>query len=110
MGMARRIHLTLGLILSAVYLYIGTHVGTLLPGLDAAATMPGFIPRRGVGLVVAYGLPMSAIVCFLFAPQLKWRLSPRTPPLFDYLLSEGAFYIAGYGLLAVGIGVLLLFR
>ena len=110
MSKSRRFHVTLGLILSAVYPYVVTHVEELLPVLSAAAAVPGIIPRRGRGLMVAFGLPVAAIVCFLFAPQLKWRLSPRTPPLYDYLFSEGAFYIAGYALLAVGVGVLLLFR
>jgi hypothetical protein len=104
-------HRFFGALLLALYIYLLVHHASLLPGLDIA---PSQVPLRaskiGVGWLVIFGLPLLAICCFLFPTQLMWRLSPRTPPDFDYLLTEGFWYLLGYALLLLSIGVLSLFR
>jgi len=62
------------------------------------------------GWVVAFGLPLLAIVCFIWPERLMRRFSPRIQPSNDYLLTESFWYCMGYAALIVGIGVLLLFR
>jgi hypothetical protein len=109
--MNRRIHQALGLGLLALYVVVLFCRSTLLPGLAAsAAYVPHAFSHAGTGLMVAYGLPLAAIVCFLWPERLMWRFSPRTPPDYAFLLTEGFWYALGYFLLLVGIGVLLLFR
>jgi len=75
-----------------------------------AITPPQIAGKAARGYWVIYGLPVAAIVCFLFPRRLTWWLSPRPPPLYEYLITDGVWYVLGYCLLAVGIGVLLLFR
>jgi hypothetical protein len=104
-------HRVLGLLLLALYIYMIAHLSSLLPGLELA---PSQVPIRaskiGTGWLVIFGLPLLAIGCFLFPTQLMWWLSPRTPPDYDYLLTEGFWYLLGYALLALSFGVLSLFR
>lgn len=104
-------HQALGLGLLALYVVALFYRSTLLPGL---AVSPAYVPHAfrhaGTGIMVAYGLPLAAIICFLWPERLMWRFSPRTPPDYAYLLTEGFWYALGYFLLLVGSGVLLLFR
>jgi hypothetical protein len=83
-----------------------------LPDLATAAASLGgpHVPKLSRGLLAAYGLPLAAIGCFVFPERLKWWLSPRPPPEFEYLLTESFWYFLGYVLLALSVGVLLLFR
>jgi hypothetical protein len=112
--MARVFHTTLGIALLLIYLYVMTHLERFLPGLAAAADVhvsSGISRSRASrGFAVIFGLPLAAIVCFLFPQRLKWWLSPRPPPEFDYLLTEPFWYAVGYILAALGLGLLLLFR
>lgn len=111
--MARRFHTALGIVLLLVYVYIVFHQNKVLPGLAAAnqglpGTLP--VPRLSRGLLVVYGLPLAAIVCFIMPRRLMWWLSPRPPPEYDYLLREPFWYLVGYVLVGIGAGVLALFR
>ena len=97
----RGFHSVLGVLLAVVYAALLAHPAWL-PGLSAAAQ---FARPYSV-----YGLPLAAIACFLMPRRLTLWLSPRVPPLDDYLLTPGFWYLAGYLLLAVSAGLLLLFR
>jgi hypothetical protein len=110
--MARPFHTLLGLFLLVVYVYGVTHLEKVLPGLAVAVDSLGVshAPKLSRGLLVLYGLPLAAIACFIFPEQLKWWLSPRPPPEFDYLLNEPFWYLLGYVLVALSVGLLLLFR
>ena len=111
--MVRLFHAALGIVLLLTYLYVVSHQGALLPGLAAATeTGPGSIhlPRASRGLLVVYGLPLAAIACFLSPRHLMWWLSPRTPPDYDYLLREPFWYMLGYILMAISVGLFALFR
>jgi len=85
-----------------------------LPGLQfVASPLPFPGPRSGNpvnGWIVALGMPLAAITCFIWPERLMWWFSPRIPPSYDYLLTEGFWYYVGYASLIVGVGVLLLFR
>jgi hypothetical protein len=105
----RRFHRVLGLVLACLYVYVVIHKSALLPNLVLAPPFAGS-RKSGTGYLVALGLPLAAMVCFIWPEQLMWRFSPRTPPLYDYLFTEPVWYLLGYVLLLVGIGVLLLFR
>jgi len=105
----RRFHRTLGVVLACLYAYVITHKSHFLPNLVAAPRLAG-ARYSGIGYALIYGLPPAAIVCFLWPERLMWWFSPRTPPLYDYLFAEASWYLLGYLLLALGIGVLLLFR
>lgn len=107
--MARTIHVTLGAVLLLIYLYFIAHVSRYFPEL-AAAHSAGAGGRASRGLLIVYGLPLCAIACFFFPTRLKWWLSPRTPPLDDYLLGEGFWYFMGYALALLSVGVAMLFR
>lgn len=110
--MARKFHLVLGIALSLLYLFLLLHLRRMLPGLElippplpvAVSDNPGF------GWLVAFGLPIVAIMCFVAPDRLMRWFSPRIPPDYDYLLTPGFWYLVGYFVLIVGIGVLLLFR
>jgi hypothetical protein len=111
--MARKVHVLLGMSVLAVYLYVCFHISRVLPNLAIVENSDvGHMPiaRASRGLLVVYGLPICAIACFLFPTHLKWWLSPRTRPLEDYLLTEGVWYVIGYGLLLLSIAVMMLFR
>ena len=105
----RRFHQLLGLALACLFAYVIWHKSRYLPNLAVAPAFAGS-GKAGRGYFVALGLPLAAIVCFIWPERLMWWLSPRTPPDYEYLLTEGAWYILGYALLIVGIGVLLVFR
>lgn len=105
----RGFHSVLGVLLAVLYAALLAHPAWL-PGLTAAAQWARPFSRVGTGLAVAHGLPLAAIACFLMPRRLMLWLSPRVPPLNDYLLTEGFWYLAGYLLLAVAVGLLLLFR
>jgi hypothetical protein len=105
----RRFHVGLGVGLIMVYAFVLFHRSDVLPGLVAKG-MPSIVGRAARGYWVIYGLPIAAIVRFLFPQRLTWWLSPRPPPLYEYLITDGVWYLLGYCLLAVGVGVLLLFR
>jgi len=94
---------------AAVYLLWIIHPGHgwLVVGIPRSL---GYAGKAGTGILVAYGLPLAAIVCFIWPERLMWWFSPRTPPDYEYLFTEGAWYILGYVLLILGIGILLLFR
>ena len=111
--MVRSFHTSLGVALLLTYLYVVTHQQALLPDLAAAAqgASPLLRPLRfSCGLLVIYGLPLAAILCFIFPRRLMWWLSPRPPPEFEYLLKEPFWYLVGYVLVALSVGLLLLFR
>jgi hypothetical protein len=109
--MISKIHRGLGVVVLCLYVYLMTHLSSLLPGLDLAPTPVAMAGnKRGTGLLIILGLPLLAVACFLFPTQLKWRFSPRTPPDFDYMLTEGFWYLIGYVLLALSLGVLAIFR
>ena len=105
----RTFHRGLGILLAGVYVYWVTHQGRGMPALGLRAPV-GYMGKAGTGILVAYGLPLAAIVCFIWPERLMWWFSPRTPPLYDYLITEPAWYAVGYVLLVIGVGVLLLFR
>jgi len=105
----RRFHAGLGVGIIILYAIVLLHQSELLPGLVEKG-IPQISGKASRGYWVIYGLPVAAIVCFLFPRRLTWWLSPRPPPLYEYLITEGVWYLLGYCLLAVGIGVLLLFR
>jgi hypothetical protein len=105
----RRFHQILGLVLAALYAYWDTHQGKGSPAVGLAGHL-GYGGKAGTGILVAYGLPLAAIFCFIWPERLMWWFSPRTPPDYDYLFTEGAWYLLGYVLLALGVGVLMLFR
>lgn len=112
--MARGFHLSLGVVLSVLYVFLVFHSHRALPGLEfLPSPLPVTTLRNGspeIGWLVAFGLPIVAIICFIFPDRLMWRLSPRTPPDYDYLLTPGFWYVIGYFTLIVGAGILLLFR
>ncbi len=88
--------------------------GRGLPGLEfIPSPLPVPVPTSGdpaLGWLVAFGLPIVAIMCFVAPDRLMRWFSPRIPPDYDYLLTPGFWYLVGYVALIVGIGVLLLFR
>jgi hypothetical protein len=57
-----------------------------------------------------FALLLVAIICFLWALQLKRLLSPRMPPRFDYFLDKLSWYALGYAALIVGIALLMPYR
>ena len=85
--MIRRFHRGLGIGLGLLYVFWITHQGHPLPAFGIPASA-GYTGKAGAGILVAYCLPLVAIVCF----------------------TEGAWYILGYVLLTIGVCVLLLFR
>jgi hypothetical protein len=105
----RRFHRGLGIGLGLLYVFWITHQGQGLPSVGIPASV-GYSGKAAAGILMAYGLPLAAIVCFIWPERLMWWFSPRTPPDYDYLFTEGAWYILGYVLLIIGIGVLLFFR
>jgi hypothetical protein len=105
----RGFHSVFGVLLAVVYAALLAHPAWL-PGLTTAAQSASPYSHVGTGLTVVYGLPLAAIACFLMPRRLMLWLSPRVPPLYDYLLTAGFWYLAGYLLLAVSAGLLLLFR
>ncbi len=110
--MARKFHLVLGIALSLLYLFLLSHLHRILPGLEL---LPSPLPvpvadSPGFGWLVAFGLPIFAIACFVAPDRLMRWFSPRIPPDEDYLLTPGFWYLVGYVALIVGSGVLLLFR
>lgn len=105
----RGFHSVLGVLLAVGYAALLAHPAWL-PGLAVAAQFAAPYSRAGNGLALAYGLPLAAISCFLMPRRLMLWLSPRVPPLNDYLLTAGFWYLAGYLLLAAAVGLLLLFR
>lgn len=105
----RGFHSVLGVLLAVGYAAILAHPAWL-PGLTAAAQFAPPYSRAATGLTMAYGLPLAAIACFLMPRRLMLWLSPRVPPLYEYLLTTGFWYLAGYLLLALAAGLLLLFR
>lgn len=111
--MAKRFHTALGIFVSLSYLYFVTHVRLFLSqlaGVSGSLAGDNGVPKAGFGLLVIYGLPIAAIVCFIWPERLKWWLSPRPPPEYDYLLTEGVWYLVGYVLLIVSVSIFLLFR
>jgi hypothetical protein len=110
----RRFHRALGLVVLLAYAYVLTHLAGVLPGLQfLPAPFPGLGLRSGNpvnGWLVIFGLPLVSVICFIWPEQLMWRLSPRTPPDYDYLFTPGVWYLLGYVCLALGVGVALLFR
>ena len=111
--MVRRFHTALGILLLLIYVYIVFHQERVLPGLAAADRgLPGALlaPRLSRGLLVVYGLPLAAIVCFILPTRLMWWLSPRPPPEYDYLLREPFWYFIGYVLVGISAAVFALFR
>ena len=110
----RHFHRGLGLALLALYVVVLTHRSHFLAGLEfVRSPIPLGGPRSAnplSGWLVALGLPLVAIVCFVWPRRLMWWFSPRTPPSYDYLLTENFWYCVGYAALIVGVGVLLLFR
>lgn len=111
--MARLFHASLGIALLLTYIYVVSHQERFLPGL-AAATQGGHdgvhFPRASRGLLLIYGLPLAAAACFIAPERLKWWLSPRTPPDYDYLLGEPFWYLIGYLLVGISAGLFALFR
>jgi hypothetical protein len=105
----RRFHIFLGLSLIAGYIYVVLHRKELLPGLSSATAGGVVLHGAARGFLVIYGLPLAAIFCFLWPERLMWRLSPRIPPFYDYLLTENFWYFVGYFLAVIGIGVLMPF-
>lgn len=105
----RRFHRALGLVLACLYTYVIAHKSHFLPALAVAPRLAG-ARYSGAGYALIYGLPLAAIACFVWPERMMWWFSPRTPPLYDYLFTEASWYLLGYVLLALGIGVLLLFR
>jgi hypothetical protein len=105
----RHFHRGLGVVLAALYVYWVTHQGAGLPKVGMTSGV-GYQGKSGTGVLVAYGLPIAAMICFIWPERLMWWFSPRTPPEYDYLFTEGAWYVLGYFLLAVAIFVLLMFR
>jgi hypothetical protein len=111
--MIRRFHMGLGLLVAALYVYVLLHQATLLPGLGAPSPLEHFsfaFSKSATGDLVAYALPLAAIACFIWPQRLMWWFSPRTPPSYDYLMTEGVWYLLGYVLLVIGVGVLMLFQ
>ena len=108
----RAFHSVLGLVLAVLYVLLLGRPSHLLPNLPSAPTMGWVRPYSpaGTGLVVIYGLPLAAIACFLMPRRLMYWLSPRPGPLYEYLLTESFWYLAGYVLLGLSVGLLLLFR
>jgi hypothetical protein len=113
--MARaRFHRLLGVLLLGPYLYVVTHHAQVLPKLVAVPRPALFggvhddIPA--FGYAVFFALPLVAIICFLWAPQLKRWLSPRMRPSFDYFLDDDFWYALGYLALIAGIAILLAYR
>ncbi len=107
--MSRHFHRGLGLILANLYVVVLVNKSRWLPHLVAVGRPMGG-RGAGTGLLLAFGLPIAAIICFLWPERLMWWFSPRTPPDFEYLFQESAWYLLGYVLLVVAIGILLLFR
>ncbi len=107
--MIRKFHLGLGVLLAVVYVIWVVHPGRGWPSVGIPRSV-GYTGKAGTGILVAYGLPLAAIACFIWPERLMWWFSPRIPPDYDYLFTEGAWYVLGYFLLTIGIGVLLLFR
>jgi len=110
---ARRFHLGLGIALAILYIHLVVHQASLLPELAAPPPLDHFswaFAKSTTGYLVAYALPVAAIACFIWPERLMWWFSPRPPPSYDYLITEGVWYFLGYVLLVVGVGVLLLFR
>lgn len=107
--MSRHFHRGLGLVVAILYVIVLLNRSRLLPHLVVARGSIGY-RGAGTGYLLAFGLPIAAIFCFLRPERLMWWFSPRTPPDFEYLLQENAWYLLGYVLLVVAIGILLLFR
>jgi len=105
----KRFHILVGLSLAAGYFYVLLHREKLLPALSSPAVGGVAVHGAARGLLVIFGLPLAAIVCFLWPERLMWWLSPRVPPSYDYLLTENFWYVVGYCLAVIGICVLMLF-
>jgi len=108
--MIAHFHRAFGLLLLLVYIFLLAHRSSLLPGLEFTSVHTAIYGKQGTGWLIVLGLPLTAIACFLIPTQLMWWLSPRTPPDYDYLLTEGFWYAVGYALLALSVGLLSLFR
>jgi hypothetical protein len=105
------IHRGIGLALLGLYAYLITHLSSLLPGLDFTPIgFPAIGNKSGVGFLIVLGLPLVSVACFLLPTHLMWWFSPRTPPDYEYLLTEGFWYLVGYVLLALSLGLFSLFR
>ena len=107
--MIRHFHRVLGLIVAVLYVTVLLNRSRFLPQLVIAGRSVG-TRGAGTGYLLAFGLPIAAIVCFLWPERLMWWFSPRTPPDYEYLFQENAWYLLGYLLLMVAIGILSLFR
>ena len=108
-----RFHTVLGwLVLAGYVAVVVIHGAWNFPGLGNAAAVISHVVgnKAGTGIFIAYALPLVAASCFLCPQQWMWRLSPRTPPSYDYVLGESFWYAIGYFVLAVSVGVLFLFR
>lgn len=96
------------------YVYVVTHHAQILPKLlvrqrpalfgGVHSDLPAF------GYSVLFALPLIAIVCFIWASQLKRWLSPRMRPSFDYFLDDNFWYALGYVALIVGIAIPMPYR
>ena len=113
MGRAN-VHRVLGVLLLAPYGYVVAHHAQILPRLVVSPRPALFgglhhdIPA--FGYAVFFALPLVAIICFLWAPQLKQWLSPRNRPSGDYFLNDNFWYALGYMALLVGIAMLIPYR
>jgi hypothetical protein len=105
----RRFHRGLGIGLGLLYVFWIAHQGQGLPAVGIPESV-GYTGKAGAGILVAYDLPLAAIVCFIWPERLMWWFSKRIPPDYEYLFTEGAWYVLGYVLLIIGVCVLLLFR
>jgi hypothetical protein len=105
----RQFHRGLGLVIAVLYVIVLLNRSRFLPNLVFAGRSVG-AHEAGTGYLLAVALPFAAVICFLWRERLMWWFSPRIPPDYAYLLRESAWYLLGYILLIVGIGILQLFR
>jgi hypothetical protein len=100
----------LGWTLFVLYLVGLFQLTTLFPGFSAPAPWGHdevSFAHSGTGEALAFGLPLAAIVCFLWPERLMRRFSPRLPPHYDYLLTEGIWYTYGYAVLLLASALLM---
>ena len=79
MTTARKFHLVFGIALSLLYLFLFSHLHRILPGLEFISS-PSPIPvtdSPGFGWLIAFGLPIIAIACFVAPDRFMRWFSPR---------------------------------
>lgn len=112
--MIRKIHFIIGLALAGFYIYIITHLETVLPGLAVAmGSNAGTGPLRpgpGQGVFTVLKISLIPMVCFLFPGFLTRRLSPRTKVMGEPVLTEGFWLVIGHFFLLVSAALFVLFR